>query len=456
MNSEKRRLELYRDLTDYPPKRWRFNLPLRDYTLRREDIIPALSGAIGKIALVSGFVIAWAGALHIGDSPHVTEMVRLELFVASVLTLIFCAFLNPSAAPPGSLAPVIPLVAVFAAQGVHPMALGILIGVMGLAFSYFNVFSMIVSVTEPGIRGGIILLFSVMGISSALQNVNAWASGAGEPAMTALLIVPCAVLYAVISRLNLKWLAIPLCGGLALILAAAAGHYPILRTPVSLPVIHPIWWWTEFWGTGPAANLQSFLKAFPYALLVMVMWPIDALPVRGLQEQNYPREAAHAHFHMRDTFLVVSLRNLLGTLLGGAHIAGIWRSFMIPLATVKRPIAGSALLLGVTGLAFAIAGFPIDIAVFPPLLWIVLIFGVHVPLLETGLAMIKKKENALAASVCFILGIALSPIIGWSVSLLISDVSMENTGGKRRLRIRSTKTFLTGCAVTLLYALTVR
>ena len=453
MNDEKRRQELNQALIANSPKRWRINLPFRDYALRREDIIPALSGAIGKIALISGFVVAWTGALGTGDSPHLAEMVRLELFVASVFTLLFCAFLNPAAAPPGSLAPMIPLVAVFAAQGVHPMPLGILIGVLGIFFAFFNVFSIIVSVTGPGTRGGIILLFAVMGLTSSLQNLGAWSSGTGVNGFAAMLIVPCAVLYVFISRLNAKWLAIPLCAALALFLSAAMGLYPTVTTPAALPVFQPVWWWTEFWGTGMGLNVEAFLKAFPYALLVMVMWPIDVLPVRSLQEMNYPREASRSLFHMRDTFLVVSLRNLAGTLLGGAHIASIWRSFMIPLSTVGRPIGGSALLLGITCLVFAFTGSPIDIAMFPPLLWVVLIFGVHVPLLEFGLSMIQDKESALTASVLFILGLAVSPIIGWSVSLLLANLAIERKGKKHRLSIISTKQFIIGCGVALLYAL---
>lgn len=36
------------DLKAYGPKKWRINIPFKDYRFRVEDIVPALSGAIGK------------------------------------------------------------------------------------------------------------------------------------------------------------------------------------------------------------------------------------------------------------------------------------------------------------------------------------------------------------------------------------------------------------------------
>lgn len=45
-----RHAKLEKDLIEYHPKRWRLNNP---YTFRREDFVPALSGAIGKVALVA-------------------------------------------------------------------------------------------------------------------------------------------------------------------------------------------------------------------------------------------------------------------------------------------------------------------------------------------------------------------------------------------------------------------
>ena len=94
---------------------------------------------------------------------------------------------------------------------------------------------------------------------------------------------------------------------------------------------------------------------------------------------------------------------------------------MIPLGVVKRPIGGSSLILGIMGVAFGILGVPIDIAVFPPLLWLVLIFGVFIPLLEIGLNTVKSVATAQIASVCLITGIALNPVLGWVASIFIEN-----------------------------------
>lgn len=94
---------------------------------------------------------------------------------------------------------------------------------------------------------------------------------------------------------------------------------------------------------------------------------------------------------------------------------------MIPLGVVKRPIGGSALILGIIGVVFGILGVPIDIAVFPPLLWLVLIFGVFIPLLEIGLNTVKSIPTAQIASVCLITGIALNPVLGWVASIFVEN-----------------------------------
>lgn len=43
---------LNEDLISYNPKQWWINIPFKDYNFRVEDIVPALSGAIGKVSLV--------------------------------------------------------------------------------------------------------------------------------------------------------------------------------------------------------------------------------------------------------------------------------------------------------------------------------------------------------------------------------------------------------------------
>ncbi|NLW12430.1 MAG: DUF3360 family protein, partial [Clostridiaceae bacterium] len=53
---------LQNDLTGYTHRQWRINLPLRDYQVRPEDIVPAFAGTIGKISLTGAFALAWMEA----------------------------------------------------------------------------------------------------------------------------------------------------------------------------------------------------------------------------------------------------------------------------------------------------------------------------------------------------------------------------------------------------------
>ena len=422
------------DLNEYNPRQWTINLPLRDYHLRLEDLIPAFAGAIGKISLVAAFAMAWATGFGIVDPTFITENVRLEIALASIITLIFCAILNPAAAPPGTLAPLIPLVPVMVSAGVHPLPFAILISVTGFIFARKGYFQEIVNINGVGTKAGILLLFGILGIVSSLQKLQIWTVNNNQSSMFFVLLLLGAVAYLLLIRLNAKWLIIPVLAIVSLIISSLYGLFPAIQTNVGFPIIDPVYWWNHKWGIGFGMTGQNFIAAVPFALLVMTMWPIDALAVTTLQEDHYPSTAGKAILDMKATFIVVAIRNLIGAVLGGAQTAAVWRSFMIPLAVVKRPIGGSALFLGIFGLAFALLGFPIDISVFPPLVWLVLIFGVFAPMLEIGLSAIKNAVTAQVALVCIILGIGINPVIGWSFALIIENFNfIHNKDFKRTL-----------------------
>lgn len=421
MAHQSRKDLLDQDLVNYHAKKWSLNIPFKDYTVRVEDLVPALSGTIGKAALVAAFAIAWAHGLGISDPAFVTENVRLELFLASLLTIIFCAFLNPYAGPPGTLAPLIPIIPIMTASGVHPFPLSISIGVLGLLLSGFKYFRKIVEINQSGTKGGIILLFGFLGIVSSLDNLHTWAVSEKAPGIVFILLLVSLILYIILTRFNLRWLTIPGCAAFALIISTAYGLYPSFETPASLPIVNPGYWWNQVWGIGWGLNIENFIKAFPFVMLALVMWPLDALAIKTIQETNYPPEAKKAVFNMNTTYIIVSIRNIIGVVLGGAQIAAVWRSFMIPLGVVRRPIGGSALLLGIIGMGFALLGSPLDVAVFPPLLWPVLIFGVYIPMLEIGLNTIRSLAKAQIAGICLVGGIALNPVLGWMIAIFIEN-----------------------------------
>lgn len=422
------------DLKAYGPKKWRINIPFKDYSFRVEDIVPALSGAIGKISLVAAFAGAWAAGFNISDPSFATENVRLEIFVASIFAIIFCAFLNPYAGPPGTHAALIPMVPAMVAAGVHPLPLGILIGILGLGASIFKYFEKVVAINREGTKAGVILLSGFIGISSSLENLKNWSSKNEAQILFALILVLGIILYIALNKFKLKWLIIPACALTAILISSCFSIFPEFKTGIGFPIINPSEWWNEKWGIGWGLNAGNFVKALPFALLAVVMWPPDALAIRAIAEANYPKEAKKAVFDMNSTYFLASIRDIAGVLLGGAQIAAVWRSFMIPLATVKRPIGASALMLGIFGLTFGILGFPIDMAVFPPLLWMVLIFGVYVPLVEVGLANLKTSETISAAIVCIVAGIAINPVLGWAISLFAENFGFfKNSGEKKPL-----------------------
>ncbi|MBU5484574.1 DUF3360 domain-containing protein [Clostridium sp. MSJ-11] len=414
---------LTEELINYNPKKNGFNIPTKDYTVRLEDIIPALSGTIGKIALVAAFAIAWAKAYNISNEAFVTENVRMELIVGSIITIIFSAILNPYAAPPGTLAPLIPLIPLMASLGVHPLVLGISIGVLGLIIARFKFFDKIMELNGVAARGGIILLFGIMGIMSSVDSLSQWTSTKNNSILIILIMLG-VIAYLVLNKMNLKWLMIPVAAAIGLLIPAFYGIYPEVKAVPAFPILNPKVWWVDIWGLGFGFTVINFVKALPFALLAVVMWPTDGIAIKTLQESNYGPKAKKSIFHMNSTFAFASIRNIIGCFLGGAQTAAVWRSFMIPLSIVKRPIGGSAFLLGISGIVFALLGFPIDIAIFPPLIGLVLLFGVYIPLVEIGLNTLKTSAQKQIAAISLLTGLAINPVIGWVTAIVIENFNI--------------------------------
>ena len=66
---------LNHELQIMQPKRWRPNLPFRDYRFEYEDTIPAMAATIGKVVMVGAIAATFAGPLGLGDA-FVLENVR--------------------------------------------------------------------------------------------------------------------------------------------------------------------------------------------------------------------------------------------------------------------------------------------------------------------------------------------------------------------------------------------
>jgi hypothetical protein len=262
-----------------------------------------------------------------------------------------------------------------------------------------------------------------MGILSSVDNLTKWTSTKGNTMFIVLIVLGVGT-YLLLTRIKCKWLMIPAAAAIGLLVPALYGVFPQISTAAAFPIINPRTWWVDIWGIGWGFELMNFVKALPFALLAVMMWPTDAVALRAIQESNYGPKAQKSLFEMNSTFTFVSIRNIIGCLLGGAQTSAIWRSFMIPLSVVRRPIGGSSLLLGVSGIAFALLGFPIDIAVYPPILGLVLLFGIFLPLTEVGLNTLKTPAQVQIASLCVVAGLAVNPVIGWAIALLAENLNV--------------------------------
>jgi len=439
-------------LNEYHPKRWSINIPFRDYSIKWIDLVPALAGIIGKISLVAAFATGWASALGIQDAGMIADSVRLELMIASAVALLLCTLLNLYAAPAGTLAPLIPLIPAMAAAGVHPLPFAILVSLFGFMFAKTGVFNLLVRLNGPGAKAGVSLLFGGMGILHAAQKLNFWAQDQQEPYFTWIILFVGSLLYVFMRRAKIRWLVIPACVIAALTVSAVFGLFPLISAQIGLPVLDPAFWWIHRWGVGYGLSIRNFVSAIPFVILVLTMWPVDALAIQTLQERNYPSTAKRAIMNVNDTFILITVRNLIGAVLGGVQTAAVWRSFMIPLAVSKRPIGGSALLLGLIGILFAVLGSPIDIAIFPPLVYMVLIFGVFVPMFESGWETIENVRMFFTAAVCIVIGVVFSATIGWGAALAMENsISPDKNGTDhteyQKNRNRSIAIFFSLCLI---------
>jgi len=433
------------------PRRWKLNLPFRDFRFEWEDLIPAIAGTIGIIAMYSAVMSSWAKGLtekweHIQlGSEFAIEVARVEMLIPAFLFCVLASgFVNPRANLAGNHGPMIPLIAVIAAAGAHPLALAILLGVFGLLLSYFKGGSKLVNLTSEGVAGGLLVFLGFGGTMSMIGDMQGWAKGlenstagiaAGELGYIGLIIIGITViLYAYLARINKRWLAIPLCAvtGLTVALVLGAGFDLTFKTEMGLPNLNPIYWWNsteEGWMLG-LPNLEHFIASLPFALLAVAMWSPDFLGHRIFQELNYPKGSEKVLMDVDDTMTTCSVRQIVGTAVGGGNITSSWGTYMIPAAIAKRPIPGGSIILGLLVMLIAILGFPMDVAIWPPVMKIALLVGVFLPLLEAGMQMIKSSNDAQSAGICIFAAAVTNPVLAWAVTMLLDNNGL--IGNKER------------------------
>ena len=406
-------------------RRWRIHLPFRDFHIEWEDFVPALAATIGKVVMVTAMVAAFA--VQFGLSPEfVAENVRYELLIAGgIFVILFSAILNPTANLAGTHGPMIPLIPIIAMAGGHPLALGILIGVFGLILSITKGGSKLMALTGVGVRGGLLIFLGAVGLLGQIAKLNAWAETGGIGMISFFVIGVTILIYAYLARINKRWLAIPLCSAMAGVLAYLLGAEFSFTTKPGLPHMNPMWWWGKNtgWQLG-LPKMEHFVAVIPFAILAVAMWSPDYLGHRVFQELNYPKKAKKVLMDVDDTMTVASVRQMIGTALGGGNIASSWGTYMIPAAIAKRPIPGGALLTAIFCVLASVLGYPMDLAMWQPVLRVALIVGVFLPLLEAGMQMVRKHKDSLSAGTCIFASAFVNPVFGWAFTMLLDNLGI--------------------------------
>lgn len=422
---------LEHELTIMSPKRWRPNLPFRDYRFEFEDWVPAMAATIGKIVMVAAVVAAFAGPLGL-PNEFVIENARFEMLIAAILFVtLFSGFLNPTANLAGTHGPLIPLIPLIVASGGHPMALGIMVGVLGFTLGVFRGGSLLARLTSDGVCGGLLLYLGFIGIGSQITKLFAWANGFDMGYIAFVVVFATIVMYAYLEHVRMRWLAIPLGSALAGVIAFALGAPFEFSTEPGIPNLNPAYWWGEDtgWQLG-LPQLHHFIAVAPFAVLAVAMWSPDFLGHRVFQQLNYPPKAKKVLMNIDDTMCIAAARQIVGTSLGGGNLASSWGTFMVPAAIAKRPIPAGAMLTGLLCVVAALWGYPMDLAIWPPVLSVALMVGVFLPLLEAGMQMTREGKTSQSAAIVIFSSALVNPVFGWSLTVLLDNLGL--VGDKER------------------------
>ncbi|NLY12291.1 MAG: DUF3360 family protein [Gammaproteobacteria bacterium] len=426
-----RQAYLEHELSIMSPRRWRMNLPFRDYRFEAEDWVPALAATIGKIVMVAAIVAAFAGPLGLSNA-FVIENARYEMLIAAILfVVLFSGFLIPTANLPGTHGPLIPLVPIIVASGGHPMALGLMIGALGFVLGVFRGGSLLARLTSDGVCGGLLLFLGFIGMTSQIKNLYAWADGFDMGYIAFTVVLATIIMYAYLEHIGKRWLAIPLGAVLAAVVAFALGAPFEFTTEPGLPNLNPAYWWgaETGWKLG-LPQLHHFIAVAPFAVLAVAMWSPDFLGHRAFQHLNYPKNAKKVIMNIDDTMCVAAARQVVGTALGGGNIASSWGTYIVPAAIAKRPIPAGAVLTGLLCVVAAVWGYPMDLAIWPPVLSVALIVGVYLPLLEAGMQMTREGKTSQSAAIVIFSSALVNPVFGWSLTVLLDNIGI--IGDKER------------------------
>lgn len=385
------------------------------------DVIPALSGLIGKVALVSSFASMWAHEFSINSPSFVFENVRLEIFIGSAIALL-TALLYKSVSPAGTLAPLILLIPAMAKFGAHPFILSIFVGLFGMIGVKTKLLEKLIKLAGNVCKASLAIAFGISGIILSLQKLLLFFRPFFLPVFLILLLLSFS--YFLLIKHKKSWLIILFAAVASILLSFVPGYGITPNLRYGLPNMNPYYWWNELWGIGLGLNVLTILRTIPFALFVVFIWSVDTVSIQTIiyAEDKEQKEK----IRIDESFLVASVRNIIGGVCGGAQTSSLWRSFLIPLYTMKRPIRPAAILLGLLGILASITSVPISYFSYTPMVWTVLLFGVFLPFAIIGIKYfikiegLKYKVYVVALS---IIGIAFSPILTGVCGIIIDRMN---------------------------------
>lgn len=222
---------------------------------------------------------------------------------------------------------------------------------------------------------------------------------------------------------------IPISAIVSLVLPLLVGIKINLLEPMNNLVLNPGYWWEGVWEIGFGLNLPTILKTLPFAIFVMLLWAMDTVAITTLLDEQSKEEQKREEINLNQSFMMVAIRNIIGGIFGGAQTSSLWRSFLIPLFMIKRPMRGATILLSVLCILVGLMGIPIKLFAFPPLVWTVLLFGIFMPLSLTGFNKWRKGKQVgqkIAIIILAAIGIGYSPIITWLGAVVLEKLSKNN------------------------------
>ncbi len=421
---ESREAYLNHELQIMQPKRWRLNLPFRDYRFEFEDMIPAFAATIGKVVMVGAVAAAFAGPLGLPET-FVLENVRYELLIVALFILLLSGSFLPTANLPGTHGPLIPLIPIVVASGGHPLALGLMIGIFGFLLGILKGGSMLAKLTSNGVCGGLLLYLGFIGVTGQVKNLFAWAGSFDMAYIAFVVILGTILMYALLEHWGKRWLAVPLGCVMAGITAYILGAPFEFTTGPGLPPMSPSYWWGEDsgWMLG-WPGVAEFVAVFPFAVLAVAMWSPDFLGHQVFQKLSYPQKTEKVQMSIDDTMVGCSVRQVAGSILGGSNFTSSWGTYIVPAAIAKRPIPAGAVLTALFCVIAGVWGYPMDLAIWQPVLSVALIVGVYVPLLEAGMEMTRSGKTTQSAAIVVFSSALVNPVFGWSLTVMLDNLGL--------------------------------